>query len=234
MECENRAAQASDAATFKRTLHPKRHLWRSTAHVQSNWWATTLNGTCREPEDKKSQRNLASWRQKVTHRMCVQVEVTSVDDPHTGNENNRNTTKSAPMLRKIQQHDKHELSKREGSTKHGTRKGSHDHLPPWFEKQCQAMHAEVGFKLHPLADSDPQTSAAENTDTKVKTQNVEKNDIDMKQGSRKGSQGHPPPWFKTHCQVVNAEIRFVRHPRADADPQSSTNRQKFPRKQRKS
>ena len=26
-------------------------LWM-TAHVQGNWWATTLNGTCREPEEK--------------------------------------------------------------------------------------------------------------------------------------------------------------------------------------
>ena len=77
------------------------------------------------------------------------------------------------------------------------------------------MHAEVGFKLHPHADSDPQTSAVEkNTDTKTKHKNVEKSEIDMKQGSRNGSQGHPPPWFETHCQVVSAEFFFMRHPLA--------------------
>ena len=54
----------------------------------------------------------------------------------------------------------------------------------------------------------------------------------MKQGSRKGSQGHPPPWFETHCQVVNAEFRFIRHPRAGAEPQSSTRRQKLPQKRK--
>ena len=30
---------------------PMFFLWM-TAHVQGNWWATTLNGTCREPEVK--------------------------------------------------------------------------------------------------------------------------------------------------------------------------------------
>ena len=72
-----------------------------------------------------------------------------------------------------------------------------------------------------------------NTDTKVKTQIVEKNEIDIKLGTRKGSQGHPPPWFEKQCQVVSAEFHFMRHPRADADPQSSTSLQKFPQKQRK-
>ena len=83
-------------------------------------------------------------------------------------------------------------------------------------------------------DSDPQTSAAEKYGYKgQKTKNVEKNEIDMKLGTRKGSQGHPPPWFEKQCQVVNAEIRFMRHPRADADPQSSTGRQKFPQNKEK-
>ena len=48
------------------------------------------------------------------------------------------------------------------------------------------MHAEVVYKLHPRADSDPQTSAAKKkTDTRTKHQKVEKSEIDMKQGSRK-------------------------------------------------
>ena len=126
-------------------------------------------------------------------------------------------------------------SRKDRFNKTRTRKGSHDHILPWFEKQCQVMHAEVGFKLHPLADSDPQTSAAEKIRIQGQnTKNVEKSGIDMKQGSRKGSQGYPPPWFETHCQVVNAEFRFMRHPRADVDPQSSTSRQKFPQNKEKS
>ena len=79
-----------------------------------------------------------------------------------------------------------------------------------------------------------QTSAAEKNGYKDKTPNVEKKEIDVKHGSRKGSQGHPPPWFETHCQVVNAEFRFMRHPRADADAQSSTSRQQLPQNKEKS
>ena len=69
---------------------------------------------------------------------------------------------------------------------------------------------------------------------KGQTQNVEENEIDMKQRSIKGPQRHPPPLFKTHFQVVNAEIRLMRHPRADADPESSTSRQKLPQNEEKS
>ena len=29
--------------------------WK-TAHVQGNWWTTTLNGTCREPEEKMTRK----------------------------------------------------------------------------------------------------------------------------------------------------------------------------------
>ena len=95
------------------------------------------------------------------------------------------------------------------------------------------MHAEVVFTLHPRADSDLHTSAAEQIRIQGQnTKNVEKSEIDMKQGSRKGSQRHPPPWFETHCQVVNAEFRFIRHPRAGAEPQSSTKRQKLPQKRK--
>ena len=92
-------------------------------------------------------------------------------------------------------------SRKERVQQNRDQKGTHDHPLPWFEKQCQVMHAEVGLKLLPLLRS----VLLKKYGYKDKTQNVEKNEIVMKQGSRKGSQGHPPPWFETHCQVVNTK-----------------------------
>ena len=40
----------------------------------------------------------------------------------------------------------------------------------------------------------------------------------MKLGTRKGTQGHPPPWFEKQCQVMHADLHYMRHPRADSDP----------------
>ena len=37
--------------SFSRAPSMAIFLWM-TAHVQGNWWATTLNGTCHEPEEK--------------------------------------------------------------------------------------------------------------------------------------------------------------------------------------
>ena len=54
-----------------------------------------------------------------------------------------------------------------------------------------------------------------NTETST---NCQKNGFN-KTRTRKRSQDRPLPWFKKQYQVVNAEFRFMRHPRADADPQ---------------
>ena len=63
------------------------------------------------------------------------------------------------------------------------------------------MHAELHFMRHPRADADPQTSAAEKKiGYKVKARIVEKNEINMKLGTRKGSQGHPTPWFENSAK----------------------------------
>ena len=75
------------------------------------------------------------------------------------------------------------------------------------------------------------TSAAEKFGYKVKARIVEENGIIEKLGTRKGSQGHPP-WFEKQSQVMHTDLHFMRHPRADADPQSSTSRQKVSTKQK--
>ena len=67
-----------------------------------------------------------------------------------------------------------------------------------------------------------------NTETST---NCQKNGFN-KTGTRKRSQDRPLPWVEKQYQVVNAEFRFMRHPRADADPQKFDKSSKVTTKQR--
>ena len=258
-----------------------------TAHVQSNWWATTLNDTCRGARGQNGLVNPASWRHKCVISVDERRTKSEKDKGNTQKESAKQQKNSIPRqarivkgagatktwgtMKRTQEHpppcqvmhadvgfmlhplvdaaansrkervqqnrdhkgphdhplpgfekqcqvmhaevgfmlhplvDAAANSRKERVQQNRDHKGPHDHPLPGFEKQCQVMHAEVGFTLHPLADSEPQTSAAEKYGYKDKTQKVEKNEIDMKQGFTKGTQGNPPTWFETHCQVVNAE-----------------------------
>ena len=51
------------ASLMFQSVSPFFFLW-TTAHVQSYWWATTLNGTCRGTGGQHGQVNPASWRHK--------------------------------------------------------------------------------------------------------------------------------------------------------------------------
>ena len=52
-------------------------------------------------------------------------------------------------------------------------------------------------------------------------------------GPEKDHKDIQPPWFEKQSQVMHADLHFMRHPRDDADPQSSTSRQKVSTKQKK-
>ena len=134
--------QVNDLTT-RSVRKPKRQisffLWM-TAHVQGNWWATTLNGTCREPEEKVTKK-FSLMETKVKHWGCVFT---------------------------------------------------------WTGRSPRWMNLTPRTKNNKITNNEC-TNAAENSVTS-QARIVEKNEIDIKLGTRKGSQGHPPPWFENNAK----------------------------------
>ena len=173
-------------------------LWM-TAHVQGNWWATTLNGTCREPEENDQKYSL--MEKKVKHReVCTRGQEGNLGGltSHRDQKNNKNTnnefTSAAAERKRTNCSNRHAQVSRNTAGK--IRSPCEELLEAPSGTRGEKLCSQLPSPVHSRKRIGRHTKFSK----KVKARIVEKNGINVKLGTRKGSQGHPPPWFENSAK----------------------------------